>query len=126
MKENRIKLSITIILEESIKAIENPNRVLQDCSFGHVVIDQIDIFIPEYNAINMPFILLFYPYFIVNKIAKYTQGRKIRNLLYGQCQRLYGSISVLSKQENQSKERLEYLNYMKSVLEHSIQYLESK
>ena len=62
MKENRIKLSITIILEESIKAIENPNRVLQDCSFGHVVIDQIDIFIPEYNAINMPFIL-FHPVF---------------------------------------------------------------
>lgn len=125
MKENRIKLSITIILEESIKAIENPNRVLQDCSFGDVVIDQIDIFIPDYNAINMPFILLFYPYFVMDKIAKYIQGRKIRKLLYGQCQRLYGSISILFKQENQSKERLEYLNYMKSVLERSIQYLES-
>lgn len=125
MKENRTKLSIKVIIEESTKAIEDSNRVLHDCSFGYIAVDQIDIFIPDYNIINMHRVLVFYPYTIMDKILRHIQRKKVKKIFYGQCQKLYGSISILSKQKSQDKERLEYLNYIERVLERSIQYLEA-
>ena len=124
MKENRTKLSIKVIIEESTKAIEDSNRVLNDCSFGYITVDQIDIFIPDYSIMNMRHVLVFYPYTIIDKILRHMQ-RKKKKIFYGQCQKLYGSISILSKQKSQDKERLEYLNYIERVLERSIQYLEA-
>ena len=126
MKEKRIKLSIMAILEESKKAIEDVNRVLHDCSFGYIDINQIDIFIPNYNLIPDYYVnVIDAPcMFLYKYIVRYKQGKKAKKLLYGQCQKIYGSISILSKQENQNTERSKYLNYIKYILEHSIQYLE--
>ena len=76
MKENRTKLSIKVIIEESTKAIEDSNRVLNDCSFGYITVDQIDIFIPDYSIMNMRHVLVFYPYTIIDKILRHMQRKK--------------------------------------------------
>ena len=107
-------------------AIDNPNRTLKDFPFGNADINQIEIYIPGisalpigvYSAVVAPL-----PFF-VNKVVTYSQKKKIKNKLFIECQRLYGAISALFNQTNQSRERLEYLNFMKYVLECSIQRLQ--
>ena len=115
--EMKKMININEVTLEANKAIEDSNRTLKDCPFGSVDIsrDQIEIFIipGEFPCLGAA-------------VPVDLWLNWLKDMLYVNCQQLYGAMSALLSQKNQSRERLDYLNFMKYILECSIRDINLK